>query len=74
MLQEHLINRTSQLLRHVKRLLGVNLISEKILRPLGLDKIPIATAQILAPIADGTAPDYLTHVAIRIQGHCQRIS
>ena len=60
-------NRTpSQLLRHMKMLLGDNDMSTYVLRRLWLDKLPHNITQILAPMNEETPLDQLAEFADRI--------
>ncbi|CAE1283820.1 unnamed protein product [Acanthosepion pharaonis] len=64
--QVELEDRTpSQLLRHMRTLLGDNKMSENIMRSLWLDKLP-TTTQILAPMTEETQTEKLADIADRI--------
>ncbi|CAE1255955.1 unnamed protein product [Acanthosepion pharaonis] len=56
----------SQLLRHMRTLLGDNKMSENIMRSLWLDKLPTTTTQILAPMTEETQTEKLADIADRI--------
>ncbi|CAE1304834.1 unnamed protein product [Acanthosepion pharaonis] len=56
----------SQLLRHMRTLLGDNKMSENIMRSLWLDKLPTTTTQILAPMMEETQTEKLADIADRI--------
>ncbi|CAE1319646.1 unnamed protein product [Acanthosepion pharaonis] len=56
----------SQLLRHMRTLLGDNKMSENIMRSLWLDKLPTTTTQILASMTEETQTEKLADIADRI--------